>query len=135
MSRGALGWTLLVIALAVAVVGALAYLSPATPQRVTSPPARELAPEARDAHELAEAACLRVNLATQAIRANASAETVREELAAARSLAAAALRRDARFTALSGGVSALDEAVRRDEPRDAEVALKVTLRECEAAAN
>ena len=134
MNRGALGWTLLVVVLAAAVVGALAYLRPAVPERVTSPPARDLAPEARDAHGLAEAACVRVDLATQAIRADSSAETVRNELAAARSLASAALRRDARFTALSGGVSALDEAVRRDEPRDAEVALNVVLQECKAVA-
>ena len=134
MSRGAAGWALLVVVLAGAVVGAISYFSPAAPERVSAPPIDELAPEARDAFELADAACVRVGLATQAIRADGSADTVRRELAAARRLAAAALRRDPRFTALSGGLAALDEAVRRDEARDADVALKVALRECDKAA-
>lgn len=128
------GWTLLVFVLAAAVVGTIDYFGPAAPDRVTAPPVDELAPGARDAPEFAEAACVRVDLATQGIRADASAATVRAELAAARRLASAALRIDPRFTALSGGIAALDEAVRRDEPRDAEVALQVTLKECEAAA-
>ena len=129
-----MGWSLLVVALAAAVIAAISYFAPDEPARVEAPPARELAPEARDAHDFADAACVRLDLATQAIRVNGPAETVRKELAAARQLAAAALQRDARFTALSGGIAALAEALRRDEPSAAEVALKVSLKECEAAA-
>lgn len=132
MTRGAVAWILLIVVLAALVVAAISYFSPSTPPRVTAPPVRELAPDARDAHDLAAAACVRLDLATQAIRANGHAETVRRELAAARSLAAAALQRDARFIALSGGTAALDEAVRRDEGREAEIALKVTSKECAA---
>ena len=131
MSRGALGWTLLVVALAAGVIAAIFYFAPDEPARVNAPPARELAPEARNARDFADAACVRVDLATQAIRANASAATVRAELAAARRLASAALRRDARFTALSGGIAALDEAVRRNDADSASLGLTVVLNACE----
>ena len=132
MTRRTLG---VLIVSAVAVAGGLVafYLlrSSTPPERVEAPPVRELAPNARTPAELAEAACVRVDLATQAIQANAAAETVRKELAAARVLAAAAMKADARFAALSGGVSALDEAVRRDEPEAAALGLRVAAERCE----
>ena len=132
MTRRALG---VLIMLAVAVAGGLVAFfllrSPTPPERVEAPAVRELAPKARTPAELAEAACVRVDLAIQAIQANAAAETVRKELAAARALAAAAMKVDARFAALSGGVSALDEAVRRDEPEAASLGLRVAAERCE----
>ena len=132
MSRRALG---LLVIVAGAVLGVLAavwlFRSSGPPERVRAPSVRELAPNALTPTDLAEAACVRVDLATQAIQANAAAETVREELAAARALAAEAMEGDARFSALSGGVSALDEAVRRDEPEAASLGLRVARERCE----
>ena len=98
--------------------------------RVPAPPLASLAPQARTADELARAACVRVALAAQGIRAGGSAQTVRRELSAARALAAEAVRRDGRFAALSGGIAALDEAVRRDAGPDAAVGVRVALAEC-----
>lgn len=132
MSRKAL--VLLVVAAGVGVgvlVALWLFRSPDVPSRVRAPSVRELAPNARTPVELAEAACVRVDLATQAIQANAAADTVRKELAAARLLAAEAMKGDARFVALSGGVSALDEAVRRDEPEAAALGFRVAAERCE----
>lgn len=132
MSRRALGFLLLVIALAGAVVAVTVLVGPAS--RVRAPSVRELAPEARTAADLARAACVRLGLAAQVIRADGAAETVRTELAAARTLAAAAVRREARFASLSGGIAALDEAVRHDDADAAGVGLRVALEQCEADA-
>ena len=73
---------------------------------------------------------LRLRLVAQGVAANSSAAVVRRELAAARVLAAAALRRDGRWAGLSGGVAALDEAVEADDGAVAGPALAVALREC-----
>ena len=102
----------------------------APPPRVTAPSLDELAPRARTSGDFAELACVHVRLASQGIQADAAATTVRTELASARVLAAEALRRDGRFAALSGGVAALDEAVRRDDGSGVGVSLRVVLREC-----
>ena len=103
------------------------------PSRVDAPPVGELAPGASSPAELAQAACARLLLATQAIRADGAAATAREELAAARALGAAALRRDGRYAALSGALASLDEAIRRDLPEAAAVSIRVALEECERA--
>ena len=132
MSRRTLGVLILTGTLLAGLLIAVFWLrSPGPPSRVRAPSVRELAPDARTAADLAEAACIRVDLVTQGIQANATAETVRQELAAARALAAAAMQRDARFVALSGGISALDEAVRRDEPDAAALGLQVAAERCE----
>ena len=102
------------------------------PPRVSAPPLDELAPGARTAADFARLSCVHVRLATQAIQADAAATTVRTELAAARALAAEALRRDGRFAPLSGGVASLDEAVRHNDREAAAVALPVVLEQCEA---
>lgn len=100
------------------------------PPRVTPPRLEELAPRARTAADYAELSCVHVRLANQTIQADGAAATFRTELASARALAAEALRRDARFAALSGGVSALDEAVRDDDAEAAKVSLAVVLEQC-----
>lgn len=117
--------------LAVLLVAGLVLLrDPAEPARVASPPVASLAPAARSAEDFAAAACVRLRLAAQSISANSSAERVRAELAAARRLAGEALRLDGSHAPLSGGVAALDEAVRRDDgPRAAE-GLRVALAAC-----
>lgn len=112
--------------------GAALVVGARTPDRVTAPPVESLAPGASGADDFARAACVRVQLATQGIAADSSAETVRGELSAARMLAAEALRRDSAFAALSGGVAALDEAVRRDDPAAAATAVRVTRDACTA---
>ena len=103
---------------------------PSAPERVTAPPVASLAPTATTAEDFATASCVRLRLVQQGIVADSAAEVVRRELAAARVLAAEALRRDGRWAALSGGVAALDEAVRRDEGEVAADALRVALAEC-----
>ena len=103
---------------------------PSAPERVTAPPAASLAPGAADAEDFADASCVRLRLVQQGIAADSAAEVVRRELASARVLAAEALRRDGRWAALSGGVAALDEAVRRDEGEVAADALRVALEQC-----
>lgn len=97
---------------------------------VVSPPLASLAPGATTAEDYAEAACVRLRLVAQGVAADSAAAVVREELAAARVLAAAALRRDGRWTGLSGGIAALDEAVSADDGATAGSALRVALREC-----
>jgi hypothetical protein len=121
---------LLVVAVVLAAVAALVARSPSERPRLTAPPIASLAPQARTAPDLAAAACVRLRLAAQGIRAGGAADTVRRELAAARALAAEAVRRDGSFAALSGGVAALDEAVRRDDGPTAVVGLRVALEEC-----
>lgn len=125
-------WALAVLAAVVGVVVGVVALTgrPAEPPRVTAPPLASLAPDARTADDLARLACVRLRLAAQGIRAGSAAETVRRELAAARVLAAEAVRRDGRFAALSGGVAALDEAVRRDDGAAAAAGLRVALADC-----
>lgn len=97
---------------------------------VVSPPLSSLAPDARTGADYAEAACVRLRLVAQGVAADSSASVVRQELAAARVLAAAALRRDGRWAGLSGGIAALDEAVAADDGAVAGPALQVALREC-----
>jgi len=104
----------------------------APPPRIEAPPIQQLAPSARTATDFALLSCVHVRLANQAVLADSPSATARRELAAGRVLAAEALRRDARFAGLSGGVAALDEAVRNDDPRAAAVGLRVTSRECAA---
>ena len=94
------------------------------------PPLASLAPGASTAEDYAEAACVRLRLAAQGVAADSAASVVRRELAAARALAAAALRRDGRWAGLSGGIAALDEAVGADDGAAAGPALQVALREC-----
>lgn len=98
--------------------------------RVDAPSLEELAPEARTAADFAKLSCVHVRLSAQAIQADAAASTVRRELASARALAAEALRRDGRYAALSGGVAALDEAVRNDRGQEAATGLRVALDRC-----
>ena len=96
-----------------------------------APPLASLAPGASSAQDFADAACVRLRLVAQGVAADSSASVVREELAAARVLAAAALRRDGRWAGLSGGVAALDEAVRADDGAAAGSAVRVALQECD----
>ena len=100
--------------------------------RVSAPPLASLAPGASSAEDFADAACVRLRLVAQGVAADSAASVVRQELAAARVLAAAALRRDGRWAGLSGGVAALDEAVSADDGAVAGPALQVALRECAA---
>lgn len=99
---------------------------------VVSPPLASLAPGASSAEDFADAACVRLRLVAQGVAADSAASVVRQELAAARVLAAAALRRDGRWAGLSGGIAALDEAVSADDGAVAGPALQVALRECAA---
>ena len=118
-----------IVLAAVAVV--LLIDRPSAPERVTAPPVASLAPTATTAGDYAKASCVRLRLVRQGIAADSPAEVVRRELAAARVLAAEALRRDGRWAALSGGVAALDEALRRDEGQVAADALRVALEQCQ----
>lgn len=130
-ARGVLVLSLgLLLVVALVVAGALLLREPAAPARVSAGPVTSLAPEARTPADLARAACVRVRLAAQGISADSAAETVRTQLAAARALAAEAVRGDGGWAPLSGGVAALDEAVRRDDGPAAEVGLRVALEEC-----
>ena len=97
---------------------------------VEAPPLASLAPDARTGADYAEAACVRLRLVAQGVAADSAATVVRQELAAARVLAAAALRRDGQWAGLSGGIAALDEAVAADDGAAAGPALQVALREC-----
>lgn len=117
-----------VLAAAGAVLLLTTYFGP--PPRVQAPSVEQLAPAARTAPDFADLACVHLRLANQAVQADAPAATVRRELAAARALAAEALERDARFAALSGGIAALDEAVRNDDAASAAVAVRAALEEC-----
>jgi len=123
----------LVVGLAVVAAVMVLLPRPETPSRVSSPPVASLAPDAHTPEDFARAACVRLRLGAQGIRADSSAETVRTELAAARALAAEAVRGDGRYAGLSGGVAALDEAVRRDQPDSAGVGLRIALAECDIA--
>ena len=117
------------LVLLVAAAGTLVVLS----RHSDPPPVRSvasLAPGAVSGEELAAAACIRLRLAQQGILANSSADTVRGELAEARVLAAAAVTKDSAFTALSGGAAALDEALRRDAPGAASLAVRVVRASC-----
>lgn len=102
------------------------------PARVAAPALSSLAPGASTAEDFARASCVRLRLVTQGISADSAADTVRRELASARVLAAEALQRDARWASLSGGVAALDEAVRADDGAAAAAVLPVAVAECEA---
>lgn len=112
-------------------VAGVALLRPDTaPPRVAAAPVASLAPDASSPEDLARASCVQVRLAAQGIQATGSAQDVRTQLASARALAAEAVRGDGRWAALSGGVAALDEAVRRDEGAPAAAGLRVALAEC-----
>lgn len=121
---------LLVVA-ALLATGVLLLRPEPPPPRVSAPPLASLAPDAGSADDLARAACVQLRLAAQGIQAGSAAQDVRGQLAAARALAAQAVREDGRWAALSGGVAALDEAVRRDEGAAAAAGLRVALQECE----
>lgn len=124
----------LVVGLIVAglLAAGLALLRPDTaPVRVTAPPVASLAPGASSSEDLARASCVQLRLAAQGIQAGSAAQDVRTQLAAARSLAGQAFRSDGRWAALSGGVAALDEAVRRDEGAAAAAGLRVALEQCD----
>ena len=115
---------------ALVVVGIALLQGPDAPARVPAPPVASLAPGAESAEDFARAACVRLSLAAQGISADSSAETVRRELAAARVLAAEALRRDGSYAPLSGGIAALDEALQRDDGAAAGQAVSVALDAC-----
>lgn len=108
----------------------LARLSGPDDARVPPPAVASLAPQARTADDFARAACVRLSLAVQGIAADSAAETVRRELAAARVLAAEALRRDGTYAELSGGVAALEDAIRRDDATAAGTAVRVARQAC-----
>lgn len=129
MSRWVVG---VLVGVLLGAVGLVAVLSaePSERPRVAVPPLASLAPDVRTAEDFAATSCTRLRLAAQGIRAGSAAGTVRRELAAARALAAEAVRRDGRFAALSGGIAALDEAVRRDDGPAAAAGLRVALEEC-----
>ncbi len=119
---------LVVVGLLVVAAAVVLLRGPSTPSRVAAPAVTASgSPE-----ELARAACVQLRLAAQGIQASSAAADVRTQLAAARALAAAAVRADGRWAALSGGVAALDEAVRRDEGPAAAAGLRVALLECDA---
>ena len=92
--------------------------------------AQALAPSARSARDFAVAACVRVRLAEQGVLANARADTVQQSLAEARTLAGEAARRDPVWLGLSGGVAALDEAVRRNDGTAAGIGLRSARAAC-----
>lgn len=114
----------------VLVVLLLALVGCSSSGDVVAPPLSSLAPAATTAADYAEAACVRLRLVSQGVAADSAASVVRGELAAARVLAAAALRRDGRWAGLSGGIAALDEAVSADDGAAAGPALQVALAEC-----
>ena len=115
-------------------LAAAACTRSALPPAVSAAPVTVLAPGATSGADLAAAACVRLRLARQGVVANASAQSVQQELAEARELATEAARRDPTYVALSGGVAALDEAVRRDAGADAALGLRVALANCHPAA-
>jgi len=113
-------------------VAGIAALRPeSAPARVIAPPVASLAPGASTSEDLARAACVQLRLAAQGIQAGSAAQDVRAQLSSARALAAQAVRGEGRWAALSGGLAALDEAVRRDEPVAAASGLRVALAACE----
>lgn len=85
----------------------------------------------RPAAELAADSCVRLRLALQGITANSPADTVRQELAAARELANAAAAKDSTYIALSGGTATLAEALDRDDPAAAAIAVRVVRANCD----
>lgn len=118
------------LAVGLAALGLARLSGPDDAPRVPPPAMASLAPQARTADDFARAACVRLSLAVQGISADSAAETVRRELAAARALAAEALRRDGTYAELSGGVAALDDAVRRDDAEAAATAVRVARQAC-----
>ena len=116
---------------AVLLVSALVACQRDEPTRVVADPVASLAPDAESPADFAQAACVRLRLAVQGISADSTAETVRRELAAARVLAAEALRGDGRYAPLSGGIAALDEAVRRDDAAAAATGVRVAAAACQ----
>ena len=121
---------LLVVALVVA--GVLLLRESPPPSRVAVAPAASLAPGASSGEDFARASCVQLRLAAQGILAGGGARDVRTQLASARSLAASAVQEDGRWAPPSGGVAALDEAVRRDDGGAAAAGLRVALQECDA---
>ena len=92
--------------------------------------AEQLAPQARTPTELARASCVRLRLAAQGVQADSAATVVQAELAAARVLAAAAVRADGRWAALSGGLGTLELALKADDAEAARVGLETALGAC-----
>lgn len=82
------------------------------------------------ASRLAAESCVRLRLVQQGIVAGSAADTVRTELADARTLAAEAAGKDSAYVALSGGAAALDEALKRDDPGAAAIAVRVVRASC-----
>lgn len=117
------------LALLAAVVG-LAVVASRGRDAAPLPSASQLAPGATTAKDFAAAACLRLRFVEQGVRANSSADAVRRSLAEARVLAAEASVRDQVWVPLSGGVAALDEAVRRDDPEAAGIGLRSARAAC-----
>ena len=118
-----------VLMLAVALTGCqqLAPMPEAMPEPQT---AGQLAPQARTPTELARASCVRLRLAAQAVQADSAVTVVQAELAAARVLAAAAVRTDGRWAALSGGIGTLELALKADDAEAARVGLETALGAC-----
>lgn len=94
------------------------------------PGAAALAPGARTPRDFAVAACVRLRLVEQGVQANSAAADVTRSLAEARVLAAEAARRDPIWLGLSGGVAALDEAVRADDGTAASIGLRAARAMC-----
>ena len=97
---------------------------------IAVPAAAVLAPSAVSGADFAAAACTGVRLVQQGITAGAAADSVRRDLAGARVVAAEAARRDPRYQSLSGGVAALDEALRVDDGPTARLAMLVARANC-----
>ncbi|GAC1442900.1 MAG: hypothetical protein NVSMB55_14920 [Mycobacteriales bacterium] len=119
----------LVVALVVLTAVAVGFVVRSSGQQAP-PSASELAPGAFTAEQLAQAACVHLRLAQQAVVADSAADTVLVELQRARVLAAAAVDRDSRFSALSGAAAALDAALRADDPGAAGLAVRVVRASC-----
>lgn len=100
---------------------------------VQVPPAASLASATVSGDELARAACVQLRAVQQGVAADSSSSTVRRELAEARQLAGAAAERNPAYSALSGGAAALDDAVTRDDPAAADVAIRVVQANCKGA--
>ena len=121
---------LLVAVLLLAVVATVVVVVRSTSDEPPGASAAALAPSARTARDFAVAACVRVRLVEQGVQANSAAADVTRSLREARVLAAEAARRDPVWIGLSGGVAALDEAVRADDGTAASIGLRAARAMC-----
>ena len=119
-----LGWSLLGVVLLTGCATQQAHLA------IAVPAAAVLAPSAVSGADFAAVACADVRLVQQGITAQATADSVRRDLAGARVVAAEAARRDPRYQSLSGGVAALDEALRVDDGPAARLGMQVARANC-----